>query len=219
MKFEFKGKSGFTLIELMIVVAIIGVLATVAVPAFLRYMFDAREAEATRMLMDAYHDEIRVQNDCYSDRYTNCAPGPLKFTELVESGDASYPILIYRPAENSKFTLIAGNSDTVTFSKDAIPGAKYSTAPAIANFFGYRDIALHPEREKFMLGAEGLMGGKRHVLGMDEDGVLYRICDAWNGDNGPGAAVYHRYFTVDPKCSEGSGGGGSDECSGEDCGK
>ena len=37
---------GFTLIELMIVVAIIGILAAVAVPAFLRYMRTARTAEA-----------------------------------------------------------------------------------------------------------------------------------------------------------------------------
>jgi type IV pilus assembly protein PilA len=41
-----RDSKGFTLIELMIVVAIIGILAAVAVPAFLRYMRQARTSEA-----------------------------------------------------------------------------------------------------------------------------------------------------------------------------
>ena len=41
-----KYSKGFSLVELMIVVAIIGILAAVAVPAFMRYMRKARTSEA-----------------------------------------------------------------------------------------------------------------------------------------------------------------------------
>jgi type IV pilus assembly protein PilA len=45
---------GFTLIELMIVVAIIGILAAVAVPAFMKYMKKAKTAEANQFVKKIY---------------------------------------------------------------------------------------------------------------------------------------------------------------------
>ena len=44
------GISGFTLVELMIVVAIIGLLAAIAIPAFSRYVRQARTTEAVGQL-------------------------------------------------------------------------------------------------------------------------------------------------------------------------
>lgn len=47
-------ESGFTLIELMIVVAILAILSVVAVPAFIKYMRKAKTAEAVDMLDKIY---------------------------------------------------------------------------------------------------------------------------------------------------------------------
>ena len=62
-------RSGFTLIELMIVVAIIGILASVAVPMLLQYIQDSKKAEAfdnLRLLADgavAYFSEEHPSAD------------------------------------------------------------------------------------------------------------------------------------------------------------
>ncbi len=64
-----RGHGGFTLIELMIVLAIIGVLAVIAVPNFQRYRGQALQAEATYNLATIFGAEVSYYGETY--RYGN----------------------------------------------------------------------------------------------------------------------------------------------------
>ena len=60
-------QEGFTLIELMIVVAIIGILAAIAIPNFLAYQMKSRQSEAKTNLMAIKTSEVSWQGErgCY----------------------------------------------------------------------------------------------------------------------------------------------------------
>lgn len=64
-----KNEKGFTLIELMIVIAIIGILAAVAIPSYQNYTKRAKASEA-KVMLDAirtHQESYRAENNKYVD--------------------------------------------------------------------------------------------------------------------------------------------------------
>ncbi|HEY3347566.1 MAG TPA: prepilin-type N-terminal cleavage/methylation domain-containing protein [Nitrospirota bacterium] len=70
-------KKGFTLIELMIVVAIIGILAAIAIPNFLKYQAKSKQAEAKTNLKGIFTSEVAYfgENNIYATTFSSMGFG------------------------------------------------------------------------------------------------------------------------------------------------
>jgi len=82
---QLKGQKGFTLIELMIVVAIIGILAAIAIPNFLTYQLKSRQAEAKTNLQAIKTSEVAFQAErgCYIGIAAEGVVAPVAGTKTV----------------------------------------------------------------------------------------------------------------------------------------
>ena len=179
-----KKVAGFSLLELMVVVAIIGVLATVAVPRFNIFRARGRQAEAKSNMgvMYTLQESYAIDHEEYYDGaavgaaaamdtkgagigYRTagggapvCSPNKLGFT-LANCSQTRYEYIIVGGSE-TEFTAVAyGRSDTNINSKRIFPGC--DGAPATA--------------ANITLACSGVVGGTDPAIG---DG------DAWCLDEG-----------------------------------
>lgn len=91
---------GFSLIELMIVVAIIGILAAVAYPSYQSSVLKGHRADAQADLMElaSFMERVYTENSSY-------AAAALPFTASPRSGTASYALTLIKSA--ASYTLTA----------------------------------------------------------------------------------------------------------------
>ena len=107
-----RNKKGFTLVELMIVVAIIGILAAVAIPAFLNYIKRSKTTEAklnVKSIYDAgmgYYNRIFTNED--SEIISSRLPGDIAATPDATPGRTPRT----GTGDDDGFTCPPGTTDT-----------------------------------------------------------------------------------------------------------
>ena len=110
-----KTNKGFTLIELMIVVAIIGILAAIAIPNFMNYQCKAKQAEAKSLLGD-----LRKAQEAYFAEYDTYSTVQANIG-FAAKGTTRYGIVV-APANSTTFTatataVINGANDSWTINE------------------------------------------------------------------------------------------------------
>ncbi len=115
--------AGFTLVELMIVVVILGILAAVAIPAFTRYIKKSKTVEATRNIATIYTAETTyfAQSGERADS-TGGLPAP-QFLGTPSSPTAA-------PTASRRLGNWSGNWTALGFATDSLVYYQYTVTAA-----------------------------------------------------------------------------------------
>jgi len=125
-------QAGFTLIELMIVIVIIGILAKIAVPAYNNYLLQGKLTEATTNLssiqaaMELYYQDNRTYIDVSSTITSPCDAGAMptlkNFTMSCVSTATTYTITATGANATSGFVYSVNNTNTQSSTVGSVWG-------------------------------------------------------------------------------------------------
>ncbi len=119
-------QGGFTLIELMITVAIVAILSSIAYPSYRDYVARGRRAEAQALLMQSaqWMERFYAENYAYDQNtagvaVTDATLFPARYSQSPTSGTAAYTIAVATTGtgSTSTFTVTATRAGTMVGDK------------------------------------------------------------------------------------------------------
>ena len=112
MRSKQRNEAGFTLMELMIVMMIIGVLTTLAIPSFVSAVRSAKEA--------VLKEDLRVMRSAIDSYTMDKQKAPQSLDELVQEGYLK--VIPEDPMTKSRDTWVTGVSDSLHSLDQTDPG-------------------------------------------------------------------------------------------------
>jgi type IV pilus assembly protein PilA len=116
------GSSGFTLIELMIVVAIIGILAAIAIPAYQNYVVRAQVTEGLNMLG---HAKTRVQESFLNRGQAPATRAAAGLSPTATDSSGKYVVSV--DVSNGALIVTFGNEANVAIATLTLTMTPYET--------------------------------------------------------------------------------------------
>lgn len=91
-----KKSRGFTLIELMVTVAIVAILASIALPAYTQYIARGKRAEARAAILQAegWLERFYTENNTYTTAANTNATFNSRYSSVPNTGAANYSITL-----------------------------------------------------------------------------------------------------------------------------